>query len=297
VRTQASAARAPASIGARAPASIAALALAAAAALLPAPAAAQQGVGDVVYVPTPQTVVDTMLDMAQVGPNDNLIDLGSGDGRVVVTAAKRGARSLGVDLDKVLLGQARQLAEREKVADRAAFREQNLFETDLSQATVVTSYLLPEMNLRLRPKILALKPGTRVVAHDYHMGDWLPDQRKDVDVPEKKVGNPGVSHVYYWVVPARVEGVWRGTAGGRAWEFAFKQRHQFVSGVARSGSFAGDFDRGRLVGEELRFSFGSGAEAREFVGRAVNGVIDGKLVGKARGKPVEERLTLKAANG
>jgi len=271
--------------------------LAFAAALAAAPAAAQQGVGDVVYVPTPQVVVDTMLDMAQVGANDVLIDLGSGDGRVVVTAAKRGARALGVELDRVLLMQARQLAEREKVADRATFREQNLFETDLSQATVVTSYLLPEMNLRLRPKILALKPGTRVVAHDYHMGDWLPDQRKDIDVPEKKVGNPGLSHVYYWVVPARVEGVWRGTAGDRAWEFAFKQRYQFVSGVVRSGSFAGDFERVRMIGEELRFRFGAGAEEREFVGRAANGVIDGKLVGRSRGKPVVERLTLKAANG
>lgn len=269
----------------------------AAAALAAAPAAAQQGVGDVVYVPTPQIVVDAMLDMAQVGPGDMLIDLGSGDGRVVVSAAKRGARGLGVDLDKVLLGQARRLAEREKVSDRATFREQNLFETDLSQATVITSYLLPEMNLRLRPKILALKPGTRVVAHDYHMGDWLPDQRRDIDVPEKKFGNPGVSHVYHWVVPARVEGVWRGAAGGRAWEFAFRQRHQFVSGVARSGSFAGDFDSGRLVGEELRFRFGAGAEAREFVGRAVDGVIDGKLIGKVRGRSVEERLVLKAASG
>jgi hypothetical protein len=270
---------------------------AAALALAAGTAAAQQGVGDVVYVPTPQVVVDAMLDMAQVGPGDILIDLGSGDGRVVVTAAKRGARGLGVDLDRVLLGQARELAEREKVADRATFREQNLFETDLSSATVVTTYLLPELNLRLRPKILALKPGTRVVAHDYHMGDWLPDQRRDVDVPEKKVGNPGMSYVYAWIVPARIDGVWRGTAGGRTWEFAFRQRHQYVSGAARSGSFAGDFDSGRLTGEELRFRFGSGAEAREFVGRASNGVIAGKLVTRVRGKPVEESLVLKAASG
>jgi hypothetical protein len=99
------------------------------------------------------------------------------------------------------------------------------------------------------------------------------------------------------VVPARVEGVWRGAAGGRTWEFAFKQRYQFVSGVARSNSFAGDFERVRMAGDELRFSFGAGAEEREFIGRAVNGVIDGKLVGKGRGKPVVERLTLKPASG
>ena len=266
--------------------------------LLAAQSAAQQGVGDVVYVPTPQVVVDTMLDFAKVGPGDVLIDLGSGDGRVVVTAARRGARASGVDLDRVLLAQARSLAEREGVAERATFREQNLFETDLSQATVVTSYLLPEMNLRLRPKILALKPGTRVVAHDYHMGDWLPDRREDIAVPEKKVGNPGLSYVYYWVVPARIDGVWRGTAGGRAWELAFRQRHQFFGGVVRSGSETYEFQNGKLVGDELRFSFGRpGAEAREFAGRVVDGVITGRLSGKQRGKTVEEPIQLKFVGG
>lgn len=271
-------------------------AAAAAALLLALPGAAQQGVGDVVYVPTPQVVVDTMLDIAQVGAGDMLIDLGSGDGRVVVTAAKRGARAHGVDLDRVLLAQARSLAEREGVADRATFREQNLFETDLSGATVITSYLLPEMNLRLRPKILALKPGTRIVAHDYHMGDWLPDRRVDVAVPEKKVGNPGVSYVYHWVVPARIDGVWRGTAGGRPYEFAFRQRHQYFSGIARAGKDAIEFQDGKLAGHEIRFSFGrSGGEVREFVGRAADGVITGRLIGRVRGKPVEEPLTLRIA--
>jgi hypothetical protein len=258
-------------------------------------AVAQQGVGDVVYVPTPQAVVDTMLDMARVGPDDTLIDLGSGDGRVVVTAAKRGAKALGVDLDRVLLAQAKQLAERERVTERASFREQNLFETDLAPATVVTSYLLPEMNLKLRPKLLGLKPGTRVVAHDYHMGDWLPDRREDVAVPEKKVGNPGVSYVYFWVVPARVDGVWRGTAGGRTWEFALKQRHQYFSGIARGGSPAREFDNGRITGEELRFTFGAGADAREFVGRVADGAIAGRLVSQVRGKRVEEPLVLRPA--
>jgi hypothetical protein len=270
--------------------------VAASVAVTPA-ALAQQGVGDVVYVPTPQVVVDTMLDMARVGADDVLIDLGSGDGRVVVTAAKRGATALGVDLDRVLLTQARQLAERERVADRAQFREQNLFETDLASATVVTSYLLPEINLKLRPKILALKPGTRVVAHDYHMGDWLPDRRQDIAVPEKKVGNPGVSHVYFWTVPARIDGVWRGSAGGRPWEFAFKQRYQYFSGVARGGTQAREFDNGRIAGEELRFSFGTGAEARELIARAADGVITGKLVSQVKGKRVEEPIALKPVGG
>jgi len=261
------------------------------------PAAAQTGVGDVVYVPTPQVVVDTMLDLAKVGNGDVLIDLGSGDGRVVVTAAKRGARATGVDLDRVLLKQAGELAEREGVSDRATFREQNLFETDLSSATVVTSYLLPEMNLRLRPKILALKPGTRVVAHDYHMGDWLPDERRDITVPEKKVGNPGVSYVYFWVVPARVDGVWRGTAGGRPWEVALRQRHQYFSGIARGGATAREFDNGRIAGESIRFRYGTGADAREFVGRIGAGVITGNLVGTVRGRTVEEPVVLKLAGG
>src|SRR5262245_18174597 len=200
------------------------------------PALAQKGAGDVVYVPTPQMVVDAMMRMAQVGPADYLIDLGSGDGRVVLSAAARGARSLGVDLDRYLLGVANESAKREGLADRAAFREQNLFETDLSGATVIATYLLPEMNLKLRPKILALKPGTRVVAHDYHMGDWLPDQRETLEVPEKKVGLMGVSYVYLWYVPAQVAGRWRTEipVAGRPtpFEFEFEQRFQTLTGRA-----------------------------------------------------------------
>src|SRR5688572_29625684 len=148
--------------------------------LLLAPAAsAQQGQGDVVYVPTPQIVVDEMLRMAKISSTDYLIDLGSGDGRIVITAAKKhGASGFGVDLDRYLLKLANEGAKREGVSDRAHFVEQNLFETDLSKATVISSYLLPEMNLKLRPKLLALKPGTRIVAHDYAMGQWDADEEK-----------------------------------------------------------------------------------------------------------------------
>jgi hypothetical protein len=205
--------------------------------LLPAgTAVAQQGVGDVVYVPTPQIVVDTMLRMANVGAGDYLIDLGSGDGRVVITAAKRGARALGVDLDRHLLGVATAAARREGVAERATFREQNLFETDLAGATIVTTYLLPDMNLKLRPKLLALPPGTRVVAHDYHMGDWLPDERETLSVPEKKVGMAGVSYLYLWHVPAPVAGRWQAGiplgAGTATLEFDLEQKFQTLSGQA-----------------------------------------------------------------
>jgi len=178
--------------------------------VLLAPAAtAQDGRGNVIYVPTPQIVVDEMLSMAKVGPNDFLIDLGSGDGRIVITAAKKlGARGFGVDLDTYLLKVANNAAKKEGVADRARFIEQNLFETDLGQATVITSYLLPEMNERLRPKLLALKPGTRVVAHDYAMGDWDADDDKTLIVPEKVVGDPGKSYIFLWIIPARVAGSW-----------------------------------------------------------------------------------------
>ena len=179
--------------------------VAVAALLLSAVARAQEGRGDVVYVPTPQVAVDEMLKIAKVSANDFLVDLGSGDGRIVITAAKKfGARGMGVDLDTVLLKRAREGAKREGVADRTQFVEQNLFETDLSRATVITTYLLPEMNEKLRPRILALKPGTRVVAHDYDMGEWQPDEEKTLSVPEKTVGDPGKSYVFFWVVPATI---------------------------------------------------------------------------------------------
>jgi Methyltransferase domain len=223
------------------------------------PASGQKGAGDVVYVPTPQVVVDTMLRIGRVGPGDYLIDLGSGDGRVVLSAANRGARALGVDLDRYLLGVANEAAKREGLADRATFREQNLFETDLAGATVITTYLLPDMNLKLRPKILALKPGTRVVAHDYHMGDWLPDLRETLEVPEKKVGLEGVSYVYLWHVPAQVVGRWRTeipvTGGPTPFEFELEQRFQIVTGRATAiANRPTRLQTPRLRGDALSFT-------------------------------------------
>src|SRR6185436_2499063 len=206
----------------------AAVVLSMAAIVAAAPSRAQTGVGDVVYVPTPQIVVDEMLMMAKISKSDYLIDLGSGDGRFVITAAKKyGAKALGVDLDTYLLKIANENARKENVTDRVTFREENLFETDISAATVVSTYLLPEMNLRLRAKILRLKPGTRVVAHDYSMGDWFPDEQKTLVVPEKKVGNPGLSYLYFYVVPALAAGTWQSqiNVGGRdvAYEFDIEQ--------------------------------------------------------------------------
>jgi SAM-dependent methyltransferase len=149
-------------------------------------------VPDVVYVPTPEAVVDEMLRVANVGPKDVLYDLGSGDGRIPITAARRfGTRGLGIDIDPQRVREARDNAERAKVADKVRFVEGDLFELDLSEATVITLYLLPALNLRLRPRLLALKPGTRIVSHDFSMGDWEPE----------KVIEVGHKTVYFWRVP------------------------------------------------------------------------------------------------
>ena len=249
------------------------------------PSWAQTGVGDVVYVPTPQIVVDEMLMMAKVNKADYLIDLGSGDGRFVISAAKKhGARALGVDLDTHLLKISNENARKENVNDRVTFREQNLFETDLSAATVVATYLLPEMNLKLRSKIMRLKPGTRVVAHDYNMGDWYPDEQKTLIVPEKKVGNPGISYIYHWVVPALVAGKWQSTinVAGKdvPYEFDMEQFFQNIDGNARAGSVSGEM-RGKMTAEQVKFTLtGKGGlkiERHEFTGQLAGETITGTV--------------------
>ncbi len=255
-------------------------------ALLAPAAPAQEGQGDVVYVPTPQIVVDEMLGMARVGAGDYLIDLGSGDGRIVITAAKKlGARGFGVDLDRYLLKVANDNARKEGVSDRARFIEQNLFETDLSKATVITSYLLPDMNLKLRPKLLNLKPGTRVVAHDYAMGEWDADQEKTLSVPEKKVGDPGKSYIYLWIVPAHVAGRWESdlVVGGNSvpYWFDFDQEFQKVGGEVRVGEVDLKLTPFRMNGDEISFSFvapiGKSKISHRFRGTVKGGSIEGTL--------------------
>jgi hypothetical protein len=257
-------------------------------ALLAPAALAQDGRGDVVYVPTPQVTVDEMLRMAKVGPGDYLIDLGSGDGRIVITAAKKlGARGFGVDLDTYLLKIANDSARKEGVADRARFVEQNLFETDLSPATVITSYLLPEMNLKLRPKLLALKPGTRIVAHDYDLDDWPPDVRKILDVPGKTVGHPGKSHVYLYIVPARMAGEWRSqVVHGRdnvPYEFSFDQDFQFVEGVARVGGRQEKIPEFKLAGDRLEFATRLNVRGQ---------LLDHRFAGQVKGDTIEGTLSV-----
>lgn len=238
------------------------------------------------YVPTPQAVVERMLAMAKVTASDYLIDLGSGDGRIVVTAARKyGTRGFGVDLNPVRIDEANENARRNRVTDKVAFYQRNLFETDLSQATVITMYLLPRVNLQLRPKLLDLKPGTRLVSHDFDMGDWKADEHVRMDANDKFSGAGGDSDVYLWIVPAKVAGSWRWqlTAGGKpqTYEIQFEQKYQSVGGSVRVNGKPVLIQGAKLNGAELSFGFTAelnGAPVKhEFSGR----VDGGRIVGEA----------------
>lgn len=228
-------------------------AFAVAAAAAPARAAP---VEEVPYVTTPDNVTAAMLDLAGVAAGDHVIDLGSGDGRIVIAAARRGATGLGVEIDPRLVAESVANARRAGVADRARFLEQDLFATDLASATVVTMYLLPEVNLRLRPAILGLRPGTRVVSHDWDMGDWTPDRSVTVAVPEKKLGLEKSSRVFLWIVPARVAGLWCGRAGSARAALRLEQAFQAVRGELREGSAPPESVSGRLDGATLAMAGG-----------------------------------------
>ena len=189
-------------------------------------AGAAQAQDEVPFITTPDSVTLAMLEMAGVSATDRLIDLGSGDGRIVITAAKRfGARGLGVEIVPDLVARSRVHARNAGVAAQVDFRVQDLFETDLGSASVITMYLLPEVNLQLRPRLLALAAGTRIVSHDWGMGDWRPDQTRTLDVPDKAIGRDKRSSVHLWVVPARVQGRWCGSGA----QIDIQQRFQSFS--------------------------------------------------------------------
>ena len=200
---------------------------------------------DVPYVTTPQGVTDAMLSIAHVGKRDYLIDLGSGDGRIVILAAKKfGARGLGVEIDPALVEQSRINAKAAGVAKQVEFRDRDLFKTELKRASVITMYLLPDVNLALRPKLLALKPGTRIVSHDWDMGDWRPDAELRVPAPEKKLGLERTSRVMLWKVPANVEGKWCSRAHPKT-TIDVRQQYQMIEGNvsgARELTFSGNLD-------------------------------------------------------
>lgn len=204
-------------------------------ALLTLPVSAQLS-DEVPFITTPDNVTLEMLRVARVGASDHVIDLGSGDGRIVITAARRfGATGLGVEIVPDLVAQSRQSAVAAGVGDRVRFETQDLFATDLSQATVVTLYLLPEFNLKLRPSLLALKPGTRIVSHDWDMGEWKPDQTTVVAVPDKKVGLEKSSKVHLWTIPARIGGLWCGTGALRDFSLQVTQQFQEIEATLTRG--------------------------------------------------------------
>ena len=218
---------------------------------------------DVIWVPTPQTLVDKMLDMAKVTPKDYVMDLGSGDGRTVITAAKRGAKARGIEYNQDMVELSKRNAAKEGVDDKASFVNADLFESDFSDATVITLFLLPDINIRLRPKILDMKPGTRVVSNSFTMGEWTADETFSA-------GNGCGSWctAYLWIVPAKVEGTWQLPQG----ELALKQTFQMVSGTLRSGNVSTPIT-GRLNGDQISFTAG----ANQYAGRVNGNVMEGSV--------------------
>jgi SAM-dependent methyltransferase len=225
-----------------------------------APTAYQPSVGqegkDVVWVPTPQALVNKMLDMAKVTPRDFVMDLGSGDGRTVITAAKRGVRALGIEYNPDMVALSQQNAAKEGVSGRARFMKADLFETDLSKATVITMFLLPEINLKLRPRILGLKPGTRVVSNTFSMADWQADETATLGEADGCTATWCTALL--WIVPANVAGTYAIPQG----ELVLKQEFQMLSGTLRTPYKTVPIE-GKVRGEEIAFKAGG----REYHGR------------------------------
>jgi hypothetical protein len=217
-----------------------------------------------------------MLDMAKVTPKDFVMDLGSGDGRTVITAAKRGVRALGIEYNPDMVELSKRNAEKEGVTARAEFKKADLFETDFSQATVVTMFLLPEINLRLRPKILDLRPGTRVVSNTFTMGEWEADETSQI--PE---ANGYYRTALLWIVPAKVEGSWKSAQG----ELSLKQSFQKIVGTVQQGNVAAAVMNGKLRGEQINFTAGGA----QYSGRVSGNTIEGTI--KSGGKTSEWRAT------
>ena len=244
----------------------------------PAPAADDNFKDGGPYVPTPHQVVGAMLDLAKVGPRDFVVDLGSGDGRIVITAAARyKARGMGVDIDGELVSLANASARKQEVADRVQFFQKDVFAADLGSATVLTLYLLPEMMDRLRPKLLKeLKPGTRIVSHDFSLGDWKPDRTIEVSTPEKyDVTGSFTSTLHLWVVPAAVDGAWADDRG--VFRLELKQSFQRIEGAyirgGRREKLTGD-----VAGDLIRFTVpGKRGRSERFTGTVNGGRITGEV--------------------
>jgi SAM-dependent methyltransferase len=219
---------------------------------------------DVVWVPTPQALVDKMLDMAKLTPNDYVIDLGSGDGRTVITAAKRGAKALGIEYNPDMVELSKRNAAKEGVSDRATFMKADLFESDFSQAQVITMFLLPSINMKLRPKILDLKPGTRIVSNSFDMGDWKPDETANVE------GCSNWCTAHLWIVPAKVAGSWKLLKG----ELSVKQTFQMISGTLKNGNVVSPIE-GKLNGDQISFTAGNTQYSGRVNGNSIEGTAGG----------------------
>ena len=247
-----------------------------------APAVSAQELSKLPYVPTPQVVVDEMLKLAGVTADDFVIDLGSGDGRIVITAAKRfKAKGLGVDIDGKLVAMSNRNARAEKVEDRVEFAERDMFKTEISKASVLTLYVLPDFMQKLRSKVLAeLKPGTRVVAHDYPIDEWHPDRVVTLTVPEKMEANgTDKAYLYLWIVPAGVGGTWRVDfdAEKRSEEIivTFSQRFQKIDAAAERMRRLLPIQNPTLTGAMVTFSIALGATQYQFSGRVDGDKIEG----------------------
>lgn len=227
------------------------------------PMVGQEG-KDVVWVPTPQALVDRMLDMAKVTAQDYVIDLGSGDGRTVITAAKRGAKALGIEYNPDMVELSKRNAAKEGVSDKASFVKADLFESDFSKATVITMFLLPDINLKLRPKILGLKPGTRIVSNSFTMGEWAPDETTTA-----KEGCTSYCTAYLWIVPAKVDGTWKLPQG----EITLKQTFQMLTGTLKNGANSAQVTNGKLHGDQITFTAGGA----QYSGRVNGNTMEGSV--------------------
>jgi len=227
----------------------------------------------VVWVPTPDDVVDRMLLMAQTTADDYVVDLGAGDGRIVIAAARKfGARALGIEYNPDMARHAQENARKAEVLDRGRIIEGDIFESDFSQATVVTMYLLPSLNIKLRPQILAMRPGTRVVSHSFNMGDWEPDETSDVDG----------YRAYFWIVPANVGGTWSmewSEAGRQSRvEVRLDQRYQKVTGAVRLGRVRAGLRETSLRGDQISFTYVDDTGVRrDFTGRVAGNRLEGSF--------------------
>ncbi len=242
------------------------------------------------YVPSPQSVVSDMLKLAKVSANDFVVDLGSGDGRIVLTAAKVfGARGFGVEIKDELVAAANEVAEKEGVADRVKFVKQDLFKTDISQATVLTMYLLPDTVTLLRDKLLAeLRPGTRILSHDYPLTGWIPETYVHMDLADKvPISGVTTTLIYLYVVPARVEGSWTArlpaSLSARPASFEFKQRITQITGSARIDGKTVPLEEAKLHGDRIVFRLAG--HKGEFSGQVKGGAIDGVYDSGAAKKP------------